>query len=146
MTMRSKRVPPKDWPYEDADPFDVPIKEPSWECPDGTCACHPVEEGEPRELTILLLDELGRAIPRARCRVLYQDRVLNEDQPNANDEGWLSVTVTRRVRVVTLEWAPPDTPLGRRFPFRKRYFVDLKEHEDDHRSLARRSRRRSGCT
>jgi N-acetyl-anhydromuramyl-L-alanine amidase AmpD len=137
MTVSSKRVPPEDWPYEDADPFDVPIKEPSWECPDGTCACHPVEEGEPREIRILLLDELGREMPGARCRVLSQGRILNEDQPNANGEGWLSVTVTRPIRLVTLEWAPQGTPLGPKYPFRKRYHADLKE-EDDRLSLRRR--------
>lgn len=138
MAGRDKRGRSKDWPYEDADPGDVPVREPTWECPDGTCECHPIEEGDPLEFTVLLCDELARPMPHAQCRVLYQERVLNEDQPNADGDGWLRVTVTHPVRVVTLEWAPADTPSGPRYPYRKRYHVALNEEESDRLSIGRR--------
>jgi N-acetylmuramoyl-L-alanine amidase len=137
MGFGSKRERSRDWPYEDADPLEVPVSEPAWRCLEGSCQCHPAEEGEPLELTVLLCDERARSIPHARCRVLYQGRVLNEDQPNADAEGWLSVIVRAPVRMVTLEWAPPDIPLVPRYPFRKHYHVEI---EEEHGRLSLRRR------
>ena len=127
----------KDWPYEDADPVDVPVRGLIGECPDGKCACHPTGEGEPLDFTVLLCDEQARPMPHARCRVLHRGQVANEAQPNADAEGWITVTVPHPPNTVTLEWAPADTPLYRRYPFRKRYHVDLKE-ETGRYSLQRR--------
>lgn len=138
MMLSTKRCASKDWPYEDGAPMYLPGPGYYWECPDGTCECRPPEESDPRDLTVLLCDELGRPIPNARCRVLHGGHVLNEGAPNADAEGWLRVTVTRVVRTVTLEWAPPDTPLGPRFPYRWRYHVDLEEEASDRHSPIRR--------
>jgi hypothetical protein len=138
MSTNVKRCASKDWPYEDDAPMYLPGPGFYWECPDGTCECHPVEEGEPLQLTVLLCDELARPIPYARCRVLHAGSVLNEDTPHADADGWLSVIVTRPLRTVTLEWAPPDTPLVPRFPFRWRYHVDLEEEASDKHAIARR--------
>jgi N-acetyl-anhydromuramyl-L-alanine amidase AmpD len=136
MGERERRDGSSGWPYEDHALEDPPRSGPTWACPDGSCECHPVQEGEPRELTLLLTDDHARSIPGARCRVLYQGRVLNPDQPNADAEGWLSVAVTHPVHLVTLEWAPPDTPVVPRYPFRMHHYVDL--GEDDDRAAARR--------
>ena len=120
-----------DWPYPDADIEDEPAGEPTWECPEGVCECHPIEvSDEPRQFTVLLCDEEANPMAGARCRVLYQGRVVNESAPNADGEGWITIDVPRPPRTVTIEWAPKDTPLERKYPFRRRYYVDLDEKND----------------
>jgi hypothetical protein len=117
MAANVKRGASEDWPYENEEPMHVPGPGLYWECPDGTCECGRLEEGELRESRVLLTDELGMEVPGARCRVLHAGRVLNEDAPYADAEGWLTVTVRYPLRTVTLEWAPPELPRGRGTPF-----------------------------
>ncbi len=113
-----------DWPYE-ADVSEAPPLEPTWACPEGLCDCHPLTDVEPLELAVMLCDENGTRMPGARCRVLLGDRVINEDQPNADGNGWLSTSVPRPVASGVLEWAPASTPIEERYPYRVRYQVLL---------------------
>ncbi|MEZ4315772.1 MAG: hypothetical protein R3F14_47755, partial [Polyangiaceae bacterium] len=81
-----------DWPYGDDDGTQLEESAPSWECPDESCHCREQDlEAEQVEVSILLFDPIGERMAGALCRVLYQGRVLNQDQPNADGSGWVTV-------------------------------------------------------
>lgn len=127
-----------DWPYESKDPDDEATGVPSWECPEGICDCHPrVELDDPVQFSFLLCDDEARPMPGARCRVLYQGRVVNDDVPHADADGWLTATFHYSPRAVTIEWAPVGTPMESRYPYRRRFYVELDEARDDE-SMRRR--------
>lgn len=124
------------WPYEDEPP--APDKgEPTWHCPDEICQCHAVDvKTEPKTFSVLLRDHTGRAMAGARCRVFVGGRLANEETPYADGEGRLTVDLSSAPTRARVEWAPQDTPLLPIYPYRKSYFVELREH--DHREAARR--------
>jgi hypothetical protein len=114
------------WPYDDR-PHPAPeTNAPSWQCPDETCACGAVHaEAEEVEFSVMLLSPEGERMSGARVRVFHQDRLLNEDEPNADGSGWITAVVPHAPAMVLLEWAPADTPSDPIYPFRKWYHVDL---------------------
>lgn len=124
------------WPYDDK-PTVSSADEPTWKCPGGLCECHPPDlEADDLEFSIMLCDESGKSMPGARVRIIQQDRVLNEDDPNADSDGWITALVKRSPETVLLEWAPADTPQEPRYPYRCEYYVELAE--DDREEAARR--------
>ena len=124
------------WPYDDK-PTVSTAGEPTWKCPGGLCECHPPDlEAEDLEFSIMLCNESGESMPGARVRVIQQDRVLNEDDPNADSDGWITTLVKRSPETVLLEWAPADTPKEPRYPYRCEYCVELAEN--DREEAARR--------
>lgn len=108
------------WPYPPPpEPIEAP--KPTWDCPGGTCVCHPTLGPNDRvELSILLCDMNGQRMGGARCRVWARGKVINHEMPYANAHGW--VTISQRVLPDTLlvEWAPADTPMGDCLPHRTR--------------------------
>ncbi|MFT3765789.1 MAG: hypothetical protein QM820_09760 [Minicystis sp.] len=129
------------WPYEDVEDAPEAIdSEPRWACAAGHCTCHPDREDDaPKErFCIALCDEHAARMPGARVRVLAQGILLNEDTPHADAAGWITVEARHLPEQVLVEWAPPDTPLDPRYPFRTLYYVDpgrFERHEAAHRRL-----------
>lgn len=116
-----------DWPYDD-DAAPEEVTELTWRCPDDKCDCAKLDEEAPMEtFSVLLRSHEGETMPGARCRVLVHDRVVNEDTPNADGEGRLTVEIPRTPLFARVEWAPADTPKGPIYPYRRRYYVDVKE-------------------
>lgn len=99
---------------------------PRWSCPGGQCNCHP-PRGEEKSFTfsVLLRESTGERMPGARCRVWFNGRIVNEDQPHADGDGWLRVELPESATWALLEWAPHDTPLRDPYPYRNQYFVHL---------------------
>jgi len=120
-----------DGPYEDSD-FATETVGPRWECPDDTCTC---EQGPPAEddveLTVRLLAPNGEPMPAAICRIRHRGRVVNQDQPQADDEGWVTAKVSHAPSSVEIEWAPPQAPPEPGYPYRRRYYVDLGRERDE---------------
>lgn len=115
------------WPYDDEDPL-AEATEPTWACPGGTCDCHaPDEPVEKAPFSVLLRDHNGEVMPGARCRIIVNGRVVNDDKPYAGGDGRIEIEIARRPRMARVEWAPADTPLAPHYPYRKRYYVDLAE-------------------
>jgi hypothetical protein len=114
------------WPYEAVEPAQRDPGKPTWECPGGSCDCHPPEgEAERHDHTILFFDPEAKKMPGARCRVLEGDQLLNKDAPFADGSGAVAVKVRPRSRVLELEWAPADLPVRPGYPYRKQYYLDL---------------------
>jgi len=63
----------------------------------------------------------------ARCRVIINGRVVNEDTPYADGDGWLRLELTRSPHTARVEWAPANTPIDDLYPYRKSYYADLRE-------------------
>ena len=59
----------KDWPYPDEAPAYHPPPGYYWECPDGTCVCHPPEDGDPLEDPTLPWPEERETITLGRLEV-----------------------------------------------------------------------------
>ena len=122
------------WSYADTDgdhPPELP-SEPTWRCPDGSCECHAVQGArEKLEFSVLLVDMSGRSMGGARCRFQIDGIVVNEDEPYANDDGWITVVVDHAPETVLVEWAPPDMPAAPCYPFRARYYVELRNDDPD---------------
>ncbi len=123
-----------DWPYDDPDPLDEPPR-PSWDCPEGLCECCQQDEEEDVEFRVLLCTHEGERMPNARCRVHLHGRVVNEDRPNADGDGWLTVTLPHSPETVFLEWAPVDTPPAPYYPYRKHYYVKLRHGQEATRRM-----------
>lgn len=120
------------WPYDDGDAAIAEPNAPEWGCPEGICECHPVEGGgEEYELSVMLFSPEGERMKGARCRILHQGRVVNEDQPYADGSGWVTAVVPHRATSVLVEWAPADTPKRKPYPFRKWFYVDLDQERDE---------------
>ena len=126
--------PPIEWPYPAFK--GVWTTGPTWECPGGTCACHPVKETPPGEPhTIVLYDPRGLRMPGARCRVEEQGRLITSEGLTADAVGEVRVNVRATTSTLRVEWAPPDLP-GRPFmPYRKLYQLKL---DDGDKGLDRR--------
>ncbi|MEZ4299446.1 MAG: hypothetical protein R3B70_31130 [Polyangiaceae bacterium] len=120
-----------DWPYEKVEKREI-TTDPSWLCPNEKCSCQEQEtEAKAYELSIMLCTPEGERMGGARCRVVANGMLVNLDEPNADGEGWITVEVEHDVQTVWVEWAPADTPLRPDLPYRKRYFVDLAEHDEE---------------
>ncbi|APR88535.1 hypothetical protein A7982_13884 [Minicystis rosea] len=115
------------WPYEDVDARDTIATDPRWSCSVGFCTCPETHEVLPdlQTFTILLCDEHARHMPKARCRVLADGILLNDATPKADAGGRIEVKWRRLPERVLVEWAPENTPLDPRYPFRKIYYVEL---------------------
>lgn len=115
-----------DWPYDETE---TPIAEPNapdWECPEGICECnHPDETGEKYEFSVMLFSPEGERMDGARCRIVHHGRVINEDQPNADESGWVTAMVPHLPATVLVEWAPAGTPRAPDLPYRTWYYVDI---------------------
>lgn len=115
------------WPYDD-DPSPEKVTELTWRCPGDLCDCAELHEDEPLEsFSVLLRSHEGKVMAGARCRVLVHDRVVNEDTPNADGDGRITVEIPRAPTFARVEWAPADTPKEPIYPYRRRYYVDVKE-------------------
>jgi hypothetical protein len=73
----------------------------------------------------------------ARCRVLENGELVNKEHPYADGSGAVPVKVRASTRVLELEWAPPELPLGPGYPYRKQYYLDLGDSTEQgvHRRL-----------
>jgi hypothetical protein len=95
---------------------------PTWECPGGTCACHPGKETAPGEPhTIVLYDPRGLRMPGARCRAFEQGRLITAEGLTADAAGEVRVTVRASTSTLRVEWAPPELPGQPFMPYRKLY-------------------------
>lgn len=119
------------WPYEKIENLNV-ASDPSWICPEGTCACHgPTESGDGYEFSVMLCHHNGERMSFARCRVVIDGILANPEDPHADGQGWITVAVAHEPKTVLIEWATPETPQSSSFPFRRRYYVDLADHDRD---------------
>lgn len=113
------------WPYgPPPEPF-LESLSPTWRCPEDICQCHPIKgDGNEEEVSIVLLASDGERMRRAACQVHYQGRVI-EDAQNADGDGRVKLKLPRVPTTLLVEWAPEDTPLDPRYPYRALYHVDL---------------------
>ncbi len=121
--------PDAPWPYP---PFEGPFSpRPTWECPGGTCQCHPVPEDEqPEAHTIVFYDPLGKRMPGARCAVYEQGRLLTPDPTTADGVGELQFELRPGTATLRVEWAPANMPTERYLPYNKIYTVKMGDDED----------------
>jgi hypothetical protein len=119
------------WPYASVDVWDAVSSDPAWECPALVCSCHPDRDPatQTETFSLLLCDEAAARMPGARCRVLAQGILVNEDNPNADPHGRITLETRRLPEQVLVEWAPAGTPLEPRYPFRRLYHVTLPDHD-----------------
>jgi hypothetical protein len=119
------------WPYEHIEALEHE-PEPTWDCPTGICHCAEVNEHhEGWQFSVMLCEADGRRMRGARCRVVINGMLANEDDPYADGEGWITVVTDHAPASVLVEWAPPDTPKRAPYPYRHRYYVDLREDDAD---------------
>jgi len=121
------------WPYEEVESHETIASEPTWTCAEGGCSCHTeTAKRQPREtFSVLLCDNHARRMPWARCRVLAQGVVLNEEKPNADAKGWITIEHWRLPEQIIVEWAPRGMPLEPRYPYRKLYYVHIPADDRD---------------
>lgn len=119
-----------EWPYP---PFEGPWSTaPTWECPGGTCACHPVpEDGPKEEHVIVFFTPQGVRMPGARCRVYEQGRLLTPEPSSADGAGELRVELRAGTATLRVEWAPPNMPAHEFLPYRKIYNVKMSDEAGD---------------
>ena len=122
------------WPYDDPEDVLTASESPSWDCPQGICACHPSTTSEMRAISILLRDYSGERMPGAACRLWYNGRLFAADLV-ADGKGVVRPDVPEDARVVFLEWAPPTFPRNEGYPISKSYIVTLRQ--DDRRQKTR---------
>lgn len=115
-----------DWPYGDPDP-EWMRQALSWTCPVGICDCSNADSEQGFEFAVMLCTHEGERMKHARCRVWVNGLIVNDDL-RANHEGWMSVFLQHDVETAFVEWAPTDTPIGHPYPYRKLYYVALREH------------------
>lgn len=114
------------WPYEPDE--EAWTTKPTWDCPGGTCACHPPADDEPRhEHVIVFHDPQGKRMTNARCRVYEQGQLVTPEPSKTNAQGELTVEIRASTTTLLVEWAPPDLPRHSSMPYRKRYHVRLGE-------------------
>lgn len=113
------------WPYEPMG-HSHSLDGPRWHCPGGLCECHPPEsrDDERREHRIHFFDHHARRLRRPRCRVFENGRLLNVDDPYA-EEGILVVRVLPTTSQLFIEWAPEALPRSPQYPYRLHYQVAL---------------------
>ena len=119
-----------EWPYP---PFEGPWSAaPTWECPGGTCACHPVPEDGPKaEHVIVFYDSQGVRMPGARCRVYEQGRLLTPEPSSTDGAGELRVELREGTATLRVEWAPSNLPAHEFLPYRKVYNVKMSDENGD---------------
>ncbi len=119
-----------EWPYP---PFEGPWSTaPTWECPGGTCACHPVpEDGPKEEHVIVFYDSQGVRMPGARCRVYEQGRLLTPEPSSTDGAGELRVELREGTATLRVEWAPSNLPAHEFLPYRKVYNVKMSDDDGD---------------
>lgn len=129
-TPPSPSPPTEPWPYP---PYEGPFStKPTWECPGGTCQCHPVPEDEPlEEHVIVFYDPQGKRMPGARCRVYEAGRLLTPDPTSSDGAGELRVELRASTSTVRVEWSPPDMPPHDFLPFHKTYHVKMSDESGD---------------
>ncbi len=120
---------PAPWPYSQYEgPFST---KPTWECPGGTCECHPVPDDAPKdEHVIVFYDKHGVRMPGARCRVYEQGLLLTPDPTSADGDGELRVELKSTTSTLRVEWAPPNLPLHQFLPYRNTYHVKMSDDGD----------------
>lgn len=124
------------WPYELVNPGESDVA-PTWLCPEETCTCKEHQpSAETYEFSVMLCAPDGERLPGARCRIVASGKLANMDMPYADGEGWVTAIVSRVPETVLVEWAPADMPDNPRLPFRRRYYVNLRE--DNERESTRR--------
>ncbi len=118
------------WPYP---PYEGPFStKPTWECPGGTCECHPVPEDEPKdEHVIVIYDPQGKRMPGARCRVYEAGRLITPDPTSSDGAGEIRVQLRASTSTVRVEWAPSDLPPNDRLPYAKAYHVKMSDETGD---------------
>ncbi len=119
-----------DWPYE---PDDSPIHgpRPTWVCPDRTCECRAKDgEYEENEFSIMLTSPLGERMSRALCRVRHGRRILN-DHLCADDAGWITVRIDRRLTYVVVDWAPEEGPRSAGYPHKAHHWLELTDEPEE---------------
>lgn len=120
------------WPYDDDNQQAPEAPVPSWHCPDEVCKCAEIsEDGETKQVRIVLLEPTGERMKGALCRVTYQGRVMNESQPNADGDGVIAVELPHAPISLLVEWAPKEAPKSPGLPYRCRYYVDLETHDEE---------------
>ena len=120
-----------DWPYEKIETIGTEDP-PSWTCPEEKCTCSEREdEAEPFKFSVMLCAPDGTRMKGARCRVVANGILANPDRPNADGSGWISVEIKHAPETVWVEWAPANTPIRPDLPYRRRYYVDLREDDFD---------------
>ncbi|MEM9692672.1 MAG: LysM peptidoglycan-binding domain-containing protein [Myxococcota bacterium] len=113
--------PAAPWAYHPEAPT-PPSPVVTWECPTGTCVCHPPEETRAEAFAILLCDPRGASMRGARCRVFSGGSKVFDG--TADDHGWVAVAVTGRLpSTVMVEWAPGSQPMRLGLPHRKRAWL-----------------------
>lgn len=123
------------WPYPT--PTDDGPSQPTWDCPGGTCVCHPLSSGEPELFHLSLFDENAVRLPRGRCRIRIGGTLLFDGK--ANGLGIIDVEVPSHATNVTVEWVPENMPTTSRYPFRVQYTLRPKP-VDRERGIAERLR------
>ena len=113
------------------------LSRPEWGCPEDACVCHPVDNVEEEvELEIVLRDyelqRMGGAVCYVESPALIGDPIVVAD-----GEGAIKLTCWYEPKTIVLNWAPPGLPKGPPWPYRKVYYVDLREG-DEAESTARR--------
>jgi hypothetical protein len=113
------------WPYDKVESLPG-TTDPTWTCPEGDCTCDTGEKpAEKLEFSVMLCKPSGERMPGVRCRVVVNGILVSADTPNADGQGWITVLIKHATESVWVEWAPPDTPQGNDYPYRRRYYVDL---------------------
>ena len=70
-------------------------------------------------------------MPNARCRVFENGKLVNIPSPYADGGGAVAVKVSPRTLALDVEWAPAELPQTARYPFRKRYHLDMGWTQDE---------------
>jgi N-acetyl-anhydromuramyl-L-alanine amidase AmpD len=115
------------WPYPT--PRHTEPSKPSWDCPEGTCVCHPSTGTEAELFHVSLFDEHAVRLPKGRCRIRIGDTFLFDG--NANNLGVVAVEVPAHAKHVTVEWVPEHMPTASRYPFRVQYALRPKPVDHD---------------
>lgn len=126
------------WPYDDVAAPEPPPTRPRWSCPGGECECHPAVSpvDEPVILDLVLRDmELNR-MAGAVCLVESPD-LEGDALLKADGEGRVRLTFRRDPGSIVLSWAPGTLPSEYPFPYRKVFFVDLREQDPDEAAARR---------
>jgi len=128
------RRPP--WPYPPLPQTRSPL--PTWECPGGTCECHPVGEDDGAvNHRIVFRDAFGRRMPFARCMIYERGRAITSEVAAADALGELEIELSAATTSLWLEWAPAALPASPTMPFAKRYQIVA---DDDHDQAAMQRR------
>ena len=115
------------WPYPKAMRPPASLSQPDWDCPEDACVCHPTKTTDKEvEIDIVLRDfELGR-MGGAVCYV-ESPALIGDPIVQADGDGKITLTFSREPQSIILNWAPAGLPKGPPWPYRKLYYVDLRD-------------------